>query len=52
MGVMGSNPPLVYINVSFVEIVNLYDLWIFNIILDMKQEEKVLGNFGYIKTRF
>ena len=52
MGAMGSNPPLVYINFSFVEITNLYHLWIFNIILDMKQAEKVLGNFGYIKTRF
>ena len=52
MGAMGSNPPLVYINFSFVEITNLYHLWIFNIIPDMKQAEKVLGNFGYIKTRF
>ena len=49
---MGSNPPLVYINFSFVEITNLYHLWIFNIILDMKQAEKVLGNFGYVKKDF
>ena len=51
MGAMGSNPPLVYINFSFVEITNLYPLWIFNIILDIKQAEKVLGNFGYIKNK-
>ena len=50
--VMGSNPPWICTIFSFVESNNLYHLWVFGLITDLYQAEKVLGNFVYIKTEF